>query len=83
MGVVVFGSFVGGLPRLDLAAEVKGRKMTRKQYQELKKLHKLVIHNQQKIADDKEWYRLARLETRQVARGGFERFGGLCTACGF
>ncbi len=59
-------------------------KITLRQYKELKKLHKLIIHQQERIKDDKEWYRLARKETRQVERGGWSKYGNLCQqGCGF
>ena len=39
-----------------------------KKLQELKKLHKFIIHDDKKITDNKEWYRLARKETKQIAK---------------
>lgn len=39
-----------------------------KKLQELKKLHKLIIHRDEKVTDDKEWYTLARRETKQIEK---------------
>lgn len=57
--------------------------MTKYQFKQLKKLHKLIIHNHKSIVDDKEWYRLARKETKQVEKYRDNKFGKLCTECGF
>lgn len=55
--------------------------MRTKELQELKKLHKLIIHNHKQVTDDKEWYRLARKETRQVAKATKAECKIVCSGC--
>lgn len=49
--------------------------------QELRKLHKLIVHNFKSIADNKEWYRLARQETKAVKKVRGKDLAGLCDEC--
>lgn len=48
---------------------------------ELKKLHKLVIHNDKSITDDGAWYRLARKETKAIAKLSDEQCSLICGKC--
>ncbi len=48
---------------------------------ELKKLHKLIVHDQKQIEDDKKWYQLARKETRQVAKTPDKSLALVCMKC--
>jgi len=60
------------------------RQLTSRQFKEFVKLHKLIIHNHATIKDDKEWYRLARKETKAVERNNWLKRGKLCRkGCGF
>lgn len=55
------------------------RQLSLRQFKELKKLHKLIIHNHKTIDNDREWYRLARKETKQVDKDNWKKHGKLCT----
>jgi len=60
------------------------RPLTLRQYKELVKLHKLIIHDHQKVVDDKEWYHLSRKETKAVEKDNWKAHGRLChRGCGF
>ncbi len=48
---------------------------------ELKKLHKLIIHNHKQVGDDKVWYHLARKETRQIAKLSNKDCSLVCMKC--
>lgn len=56
----------------------------RKAVQELRKLHNLVIHRHQEIKDDQEWAKLARRETKAVAKMVLREDERICVkGCGF
>ena len=57
--------------------------MRKKQIQELRKLHKLIIHNHHKIIDDHKWYRLARRETRLIDKLSYRspELNRVCRKC--
>jgi len=60
------------------------RKYSKRQWVEVKDLHKLIIHRPETIKNDKEWYRLARKETLGIERLDIRgQLGGICRACGF
>lgn len=48
---------------------------------ELKKLHKLIIHNHKQVEDDKQWYHLARKETKAIAKLNNEQCSSICRKC--
>ena len=46
------------------------KKLSKRRILELRKLHKLIVHEQCLITDHKEWYRLARKETKWLQQIG-------------
>ena len=54
--------------------------MGRKEKQELRKLHKLIVHFYQTVGV-KDWHRLARTETRQIVRLNAKDVKSICGEC--
>lgn len=55
--------------------------MTKRQLGELKRLHKLIIHNFKQVTEDSEWYRLARKETKAIDKLSNEECSSVCGKC--